>query len=66
MSEKRKIIMAVTQMLDLGTLDERSSQLLEQLADYIRRPPTEAARETVWQGGGHTAGCPPKGGVNGG
>jgi hypothetical protein len=43
MSEKRKIIMAVTQMLDSGTLDERSSQLLEQLAGYIRCPPTETA-----------------------
>jgi hypothetical protein len=42
-SEKRKIIMAVTQMLDSGTLDERSSLLLEQLADYIRCPPTEVA-----------------------
>jgi hypothetical protein len=46
MSEKRKVIMAVTQMLDSGTLDERSSQLLEQLADYIWHLPTEAARET--------------------
>jgi hypothetical protein len=46
MSDKRKVIMAVTQMLDSGTLDERSSQLLEQLADCIRHPPTEAARET--------------------
>jgi hypothetical protein len=44
-SEKRKVIMAVTQMLDSGTLDERSSQLLEQLAGYIRRPRTEVARE---------------------
>jgi hypothetical protein len=46
MSEKRKVIMAVTQMLDSGTLDERSFQLLEQLADCIRGPPTEAVRET--------------------
>ncbi len=44
--EKRKVIMAVTQMLDSGTLlDERSFQLLEQLADCIQRPPTEAARK---------------------
>jgi hypothetical protein len=35
--------MAVTQMLDSGTLDERSSQLLEQLAGHIRCPPTETA-----------------------
>jgi hypothetical protein len=40
MSEKRRVIMAVTQMLDSGTLDERSSQMLEQLAGYIRCPPT--------------------------
>jgi hypothetical protein len=46
MLEKRKVIMAVTQMLDSGTLlDERSFQLLEQLADCIQRPPTEAARK---------------------
>jgi hypothetical protein len=46
MSDKRKVIMVVTQMLDSGTLDERSSQLLEQLADCIRCPSIEAARET--------------------
>jgi hypothetical protein len=46
MLEKRKVIMAVTQMLDSGTLDERSFRLLEQLADYTQRPPTEAARES--------------------
>ena len=43
-SEKRRVIMAVTQMLDSGTLDERSSHLLEQLAGYIRCPPTETPR----------------------
>ena len=31
-------------MLDSGTLDERSSHLLEQLAGYIRCPPTETPR----------------------
>ena len=46
MLEKKRVIMAVTQMLDSGTLDERSFQLLEQLADCIQRPPTEAARES--------------------
>jgi hypothetical protein len=46
MTEKRKVIMAVTEMLDSGTLDERSSQLLEQLADYIQHPPTEVAHGT--------------------
>ncbi len=45
MFEKKRVIMAVTQMLDSGTLDERSFQLLEQLADCIRRPPAETARE---------------------
>jgi hypothetical protein len=44
-SEKREVIMAVTKMLESGTLDEKSSQLLEQLADCIRRPPTEAAAQ---------------------
>jgi hypothetical protein len=41
--EQRRVIMAVTQMLDSGTLDERSSRLLEQLAGCIRCPPTETA-----------------------
>ena len=45
MLEKKRVIMAVTQMLDSGTLDERSFQLLEQLADCIQRPPAETARE---------------------
>jgi hypothetical protein len=44
--EKREVIIAGTQMLDSGTLDERSFQLLEKLADCIQRPPTEAARES--------------------
>ena len=43
--EKRKVIMAVTQMLDSGTLDEKSFRLLEQLADCIQFPPAEMARE---------------------
>jgi FKBP-type peptidyl-prolyl cis-trans isomerase len=43
--EKRKFIMAVTQMLDSGTLDEKSFRLLEQLADCIQHPPAEMARE---------------------
>jgi hypothetical protein len=42
-SEQRRIIMAVTQMLDSGTLNKRSSRLLEQLASCIWCPPTEAA-----------------------
>jgi hypothetical protein len=42
-SEQRRIIMAVTQMLDSGTLDEKSSRLLGQLARSIRCLPTEAA-----------------------
>jgi hypothetical protein len=41
--------MAVTQMLDSGTLDEKSSQLLEQLAGYIRRPSTESDSEATQQ-----------------
>ena len=44
-SKKKRVIMAVTQMLDSGTLDERSFQLLEQLADCIQRPLAEATRE---------------------
>jgi hypothetical protein len=43
--EKRRVIMAVTQMLDSGTLDERSSRLVEQLAVCIQCPPTETAHE---------------------
>jgi hypothetical protein len=43
MLEQRRVIMAVTHMLDSGTLDERSSRLLEQLAGCIRCRPTEAA-----------------------
>ncbi len=44
--EQRRVIMAVTQMLDSGMLDEKSSWLLEQLADCIRYPPTEATHES--------------------
>jgi hypothetical protein len=43
--EQRRVIMAVTQ-LDSGTLDKRSSRLLEQLAGCIRCPPTEAAHRS--------------------
>jgi hypothetical protein len=42
-SEQRRTIMAVTQMLDSGTLDEKSSRLLGQLASCIRCLPVEAA-----------------------
>ncbi len=35
-SENRRVIMAVTQMLDSGTLDEKSLRLLEQLADCVQ------------------------------
>jgi hypothetical protein len=61
MSEKRKVIMAVTQMLDSGTLDERSSRLL---AGRLYPAPADRGgpRVRVWQGGGHAAGCPPQGG----
>jgi hypothetical protein len=37
--------MAVTQMLDSGTLYEKSFRLLEQLADCIQCPPAKMARE---------------------
>jgi len=43
MLEQMRVIMAVTHMLDSGTLDERSSRLLEQLAGCIRCRPKEAA-----------------------
>ena len=35
-SEKRRVIMAVTRILDSGTLDEKSLRLLEQLADCVQ------------------------------
>ncbi len=44
-SEKRRVIMAVTQMLDSGTLDEKSLRLLEQLADCVQCSQAEATRE---------------------
>jgi hypothetical protein len=44
-SEKRRVIMAVTQMLDSGTLDGRSLRLLEQLADSIQCPQAKTTRE---------------------
>ena len=37
--------MAVTQMLDSGTLDEKSLWLLEQLADCVQHSQTEVTRE---------------------
>ncbi len=43
--EKKRVIMAVAQMLDSGTLNEKSFRLLEQLADCIRCPPAEMTRE---------------------
>ncbi len=43
--EKKRVIMAVTQMLDSGTLDEKSFRLLEQLADCIQCSPVKMARE---------------------
>jgi len=44
-SERRRVIMAVTQMLDSGTLDEKSLRLLEQLADCVQCSQAEATRE---------------------
>jgi hypothetical protein len=43
--ERKRVIMAVTQMLDSGTLDEKSFRLLEQLADCIQCPQAKMARE---------------------
>jgi len=45
MLEKKRVIMAVTQMLDSGTLDGRSLRLLEQLADSIQCPQAKTTRE---------------------
>jgi hypothetical protein len=44
-SEQKRVIMAVTQMLDSGTLDGRSLRLLEQLADSIQCPQAKTTRE---------------------
>jgi hypothetical protein len=44
-SEKRRVIMAVTRILDSGTLDEKSLRLLEQLADCAQCPQAEETRE---------------------
>jgi hypothetical protein len=44
-SERRRVIMAVTQMLDSGTLDEKSLRLLEQLADCVQCSQAEVTRE---------------------
>jgi hypothetical protein len=45
MSEQKRVIMAVTRMLDSGTLDGRSLRLLEQLADSIQCPQAKRTRE---------------------
>ncbi len=42
---KKRVIVAMTQILGSGTLDEESLRLLEQLADCIQRPQTEVTRE---------------------
>jgi D-alanyl-D-alanine carboxypeptidase len=44
-SEKKRVIMAVTRILDSGTLDEKSLRLLEQLADCVQCPQAEVTRE---------------------
>ena len=44
-SEKRRVIMALTQMLDSGTLDEKSLRLLEQLADCVQCSQAGSTRE---------------------
>jgi hypothetical protein len=44
-SERKRVIMAVTRMLDSGTLDGRSLRLLEQLADSIQCPQAKTTRE---------------------
>jgi hypothetical protein len=44
-SKKKRVIMAVTQMLDSGTLDEKSLRLLEQLADCIQCSQAKMTRE---------------------
>jgi hypothetical protein len=44
-SENRRVIMAVTQMLDSGTLDEKSLRLLEQLADCVQCSQAGSTRE---------------------
>ncbi len=45
MSEKRRVIMAVAQMLDSGTLDKKSLRLLEQLADCVQCAQARVIRE---------------------
>ena len=44
-SEKKRVIIAMTRILGSGTLDEESLRLLEQLVDCIQRPQAEATRE---------------------
>jgi hypothetical protein len=43
-SEQKRVIMAVTRMLDSGTLDGRSLRLLEQLAGSIQCPQAKTTR----------------------
>jgi hypothetical protein len=45
LSEKKRAIVAMTQILCSGLLDEESLQLLEQLADCIQRPQAEVIQE---------------------
>ena len=45
-AEKRRVIMAVMQILDSRTLDKKSLRLLEQLADCVQCLPAKMARET--------------------
>ncbi len=44
-SEKKRVIMAVTRILGSGTLDEESLRLLERLADCIQCPQAKVTRE---------------------
>jgi hypothetical protein len=44
-SEKKRVMIAMTRILGSGVLGEESLRLLEQLADYIQRPQTEVTRE---------------------
>jgi hypothetical protein len=44
-AEKRRVVMAVTRILDSGTLGAKSLRLLEQLADCVQRPQAGATRE---------------------
>ncbi len=44
-SEKKRVIIAMTRILGSGKLDEESLRLLEHLADCIQRPQAEVTRE---------------------